>query len=77
MANQLAMAVPEPGEWVVAGSRESHDTVNPINAFMEVHFVEAIEKSKKELFPLAKGLKRGVAACSVATLDLYARLLWI
>lgn len=41
--------------WVVAGSKESLDTVNPINQFMEVHFVDPISKCKKELIPLGKG----------------------
>lgn len=48
--------------WVVAGSRESHSTINPINQFMEVHFVEAIEKCTKELFRLGAGEKK-TAAC--------------
>ena len=45
----------ESAEWVVAGSKESHDTVNPINQFMEVHFVEPISKCRKDLIPLGKG----------------------
>jgi hypothetical protein len=46
----------EQKEWVVAGSRESHDTVNPINAFIEVHYADAIQQSKKELLLLGKGM---------------------
>ena len=42
-------------EWVVPGSRESHDTVNPINQFLEVHLTEPIKKSTKELIQLGKG----------------------
>ena len=45
----------ERSEWVVAGSKESHATINPINTFMEVHFTEAIENCKKELFRLGAG----------------------
>ena len=50
----------EQADWVVTGSKESHATINPINAFMEVHFTEAINNCKKELFRLGAGEKERV-----------------
>ena len=51
----MSVQAEESAEWVVAGSKEAHDTFNPINAFMEVHFTEAIKNCKKELFRLGAG----------------------